>query len=157
MPSQSAAERWEGYHRYRDVEFTFCQATGSYRRGAPLCGDIDMLTCLPPSLRDVDPQAFLKEVTGWLADWILSNTACEGRLLRKDCPNIAQASELCKPSLLAVDQIPAEQGAAASRKGTHPRLGAPGKLRHLVWALQARRLTLRSPHRPQGTCCAAAA
>lgn len=55
-------ERWEGYHQYRDVEFTFCQATGSYRRGAPLCGDIDMLTCLPPSHRDVDPQSFLKEL-----------------------------------------------------------------------------------------------
>lgn len=36
----------------QDVELTYCFVTGSYMRGAEDCGDIDLLTCLPPSLGD---------------------------------------------------------------------------------------------------------
>lgn len=45
-----------------DVEFTFCWATGSYRRGAPDSSDIDILICLPPSLAGVSCGAIMSEV-----------------------------------------------------------------------------------------------
>ncbi|KAL4421994.1 hypothetical protein ABPG77_011017 [Micractinium sp. CCAP 211/92] len=45
-----------------DVEFTFCWATGSYRRGAPDSSDIDILICLPPSLAGASCGVIMSEL-----------------------------------------------------------------------------------------------
>jgi predicted nucleotidyltransferase len=44
------------------VELSYCCVTGSYKRGKPLCSDIDILACLPPSLARADLHTFLREV-----------------------------------------------------------------------------------------------
>jgi hypothetical protein len=57
-----------------DAERTYCGVTGSYKRGQADSGDIDLLTCLPPSLGAApDCAGFLRRLlTDLLADGFLT-------------------------------------------------------------------------------------
>jgi hypothetical protein len=62
-----------------DTERTYCRATGSYIRGKPDSGDIDMLIALPPSQAECDCSEFLHRLLAALLERGLLLDECRPR------------------------------------------------------------------------------